>query len=688
MATKCPVVIHQFFQHFSALQLRNYSSHSVASLRRAVSKGNLKQARSAYESLDANVDHHLLRKLVLLVRNGKSRQDLDFLKTIIQDMPVRFNVTPVQFEYNALIQAYGIHHSPDKAHQLFNHMKSMGINPNVYSYNILLKCYKKNNDFTQAELLLKEMENNQLQPDTVTYNTLLQLWLQCRRYDKIFEFYKANNKNQLIRPDVYTLSIVLEAAMQSKHTVIGDQVFQQLFKREDLDTAAMNVMLRYKVDSLDDMLTLYNDLQNRCRADRITFNILLDASLKQGNPSETMMILSQMKRANIDPDIVTYGTWMNHYFRTGDLKSALDLLDEMLRADIKPTPRVLNSLVNTASSKMASLDHLDRLIDLIRPFEDKLDVKAYNSLMGGLARHGRSAQVQGIYDKVFRDNNLQPDIATFTHLILAYINDDLLEDAMEIYYALREHHKKCRDNPKRKAKVFVQLDATFYSILISSLSSFKENEKRVSQRLVAALKLFNDMRPLQIQPSTHIYTAMLHACGQNRDEYVLEHVYQLIKVDLYLDPDIGIYNALMDAYNRIGDGRTVLDIWQQLVSSAPPNVAVDQASVSIVLDSCGHNGYMHRAPSIWNWLKRTGFELNTNNYNSYIECLCRIPGRVGWDRALRLMKEDMRVPGDEISDKPLIEEKTFNTLISFAKKKQFEESEIKQLEAWKEQCIK
>ncbi|CAO3674055.1 unnamed protein product [Rhizopus microsporus] len=181
---------------------------------------------------------------------------------------------------------------------------------------------------------------------------------------------------------------------------------------------------------------------------------------------------------------------------------------------------------------------------------------------------------------------------------------------------------------------------------------------------------------------------MLHACGQSRDEYVLEHVYQLIKVDLYLDPDIGIYNALMDAYNRIGDGRTVLDIWQQLVSSAPPNVAVDQASVSIVLDSCGHNGYMHRAPSIWNWLKRTGFELNTNNYNSYIECLCRIPGRVGWDRALRLMKEDMRAPGDEISDKPLIEEKTFNTLISFAKKKQFEESEIKQLEAWKEQCIK
>ncbi|KAG1090842.1 hypothetical protein G6F42_019587 [Rhizopus arrhizus] len=215
--------------------------------------------------------------------------------------------------------------------------------------------------------------------------------------------------------------------------------------------------------------------------------------------------------------------------------------------------------------------------------------------------------------------------------------------------------------------------------------SVSDDPDESSPRLVAAMSIFNDMRPLQIQPTMHTYTAILHACGQYRDQYVLDQVHKLIKVDLYLDPDIAIYNAMMDAYNRTGNGEKVLDIWQTLSMAASEyaQVTPDQTTVSIVFDSCGHNGYIQQAQSIWSFLKRTQFNLNTNNYNSYIECLCRSRGRQGWDAAKAIVEQDMSIPGKPQYGKPVLDEKTVNTLMSFARKKGFDDSEMDRLNQWR-----
>jgi hypothetical protein len=117
------------------------------------------------------------------------------------------------------------------------------------------------------------------------------------------------------------------------------------------------------------------------------------------------------------------------------------------------------------------------------------------------------------------------------------------------------------------------------------------------------------------------------------------------------------------------------------------DIKPDQTSVSIVFDSCGHNGFVTRAQSIWTWLKKTKFKLNTNNYNSYIECLCRARGRVGWDQAYQLVKLEMSTPQKPLHGKPVIDQKTVNTLISFAKKKRFDSNEIDSLEQWKSSIL-
>ncbi|KAG2237062.1 hypothetical protein BDF21DRAFT_330139 [Thamnidium elegans] len=699
-----PRNLSTLYINFHSLQLTCRYQTTQTNLRRAIGRGNIHHVQTAYESAikqNSKIDRNMIRKLLLLTRHGKRYQDVEFIKTVIQDMKGSLKITPYHFEYHALIFAYGLQHLPEKAYNVLDQMRNDGVEPNLYTYNTLLGCYKRTNNLRQAELILKEMNRNKITPDTVTYNTVLHLLLRTGEFDRLFELYRTmTDDTEMAKPDIYTYSTVLDAAVKSQNQTIGNEICDHVLslnKRDKIDLNILNNILRFKSDiDLNQVLELYYDLPDKfphIQPDRVTFNILLDACLKGGNAAKAYMLFRDMKKADIKPDIITYGTLIDAESRIGNLKDAIQLFQDMCYESIEPNDRIMTSLVNIASSKSATAQDLDTLVSLVEKFQPtlQLDTKAYNSLMHGLALHGRSKQVQHLYDTVFRDITCQPDIATFTNLILSYINDDYLDDAMEIYYTLREHHKKCRDEKLSQVRIPIQLDTTFYSTLIASLSQnitpnqmTTDDEYESSPRLVTAVTMFNDMRPLRIQPTAHTYTAMLHACGQYRDRYLLDLVHQQIKVDMYLDPDIGIYNALMDAYNRTGDGDTVLDIWQTISMPASfSDIKPDQTSVSIVFDSCGHNGLVTRAQSIWIWLKRTKFKLNTNNYNSYIECLCRARDRAGWDHAYQLTKQEMSVPQKPLHGKPVMDQKTVNTLISFAKKKKFDSSEIESLEQWK-----
>ncbi|KAI8639530.1 hypothetical protein BD408DRAFT_392156 [Parasitella parasitica] len=698
-----------FLVNFSSVSNAPQPSN-LSKLQQAISRGSLQQARSAYESTvadiksdDKAINREVIRKLLMLTRHGKRSQDLDFMHTVFQDMRSKLRLTPSYFEYHALMFACGIQKLPEKAYSLLAQMKrDDNIEPTVLTYNTLLGCFKRTNNVKRAEEVTAEMKARQIKPDTVTYNTMLHLLLRTQDYSRVIEMYNMMQAEK-VRPDMYTYSTLLDAAVKSGNQRFGDKIFGQITKKcrpREVDLNIINNMIRFKANSsLSDALDLYYDLPNlypHTQPDKVTFNILLDICFKNDNPAKAYMIFSDMEKAQFKPDVVTYGTLIDAEAKLGNPREALRLFQNMCDLSIKPNDRILNSLANIASSKSAKSSDINQLLDVIQQHQHKfsLDIKAYNALMFGLAQNGQSNQAQHIYDTVFRKLSCKPDIATFTHLILAYINDDKLDDALAIYYTLREHHKKCKqDTTRSQVKIPIQLDTTFYSTLIAALSKndvhhttiSRDDPEESSPRLVAAMSIFNDMRPLQIRPSMHTYTAMLHACGQYRDPYVLDQVHKLIKVDLYLDPDIAIYNAMMDAYNRIGDGGKVLDIWQTLSLSASQQsqLAPDQTTVSIVFDSCGHNGLMQHAQSIWSFLKRTQFKLNTNNFSSYIECLCRSKGREGWDRAFDIATQEMSTPGKPQLGNPVLDEKTLNTLISFAKKKSFDDSEIGRLEQWR-----
>ncbi|KAL0083336.1 hypothetical protein F4703DRAFT_1861586 [Phycomyces blakesleeanus] len=320
-----------------------------------------------------------------------------------------------------------------------------------------------------------------------------------------------------------------------------------------------------------------------------------------------------------------------------------------------------------------------------------------NALLETLAQKGEAARAQRLFKAFFQNDKYSPTLVTYTYLMLAYINDGNYQMAMDIYYELRDRHEPDESIATPKTVV---LDSTLYLTLINALThhsvstSPRESDSSgnsyaytvedgpdelynidgTSQPLLlTALTLFNDMRQLSIKPNADTYIAMLQACGKYEDEYVLEQIHKLIRMDIYFDPTIAVYRALMNAYSQVDNCQQVLEIFDLL-----PVSSIGNDMVSVALKSCLKNGQAYKAPHVWHSLETIGFTPTSEHVRMYLEALCR--SSQGLEIALDLMETIGSSLGDK---KPHLEEATVDRLIQYAHTKGESEEKLADIAAWK-----
>ncbi|KAI0652034.1 hypothetical protein C8Q79DRAFT_73527 [Trametes meyenii] len=121
----------------------------------------------------------------------------------------------------------------------------------------------------------------------------------------------------------------------------------------------------------------------------------------------------------------------------------------------------------------------------------------------------------------------------------------------------------------------------------------------------------------------------------------IERVHNHLTVNPSFTPDTALWNQLMDAYQRAGCFAEAVRIWQSLFASATFNAA----SVSIILDACAFARAYDMAVRVYSLLNEVGFPMSTKNWNTYLECLCRL-GRL--DEAMKVLCLEMTGRDDGI----------------------------------------
>ncbi|KAI8876228.1 hypothetical protein K501DRAFT_288997 [Backusella circina FSU 941] len=243
--------------------------------------------------------------------------------------------------------------------------------------------------------------------------------------------------------------------------------------------------------------------------------------------------------------------------------------------------------------------------------QERNDTDTWNGIMSQLAASGRSEQAQHLYDSIFRSHGILANMATFYHLMLAYINHGQYHDAMGIYYQIRDHEASPQDTVKN-----LQLDEHMYNHLVQSLaeksktsdkkeytpsqqevfgSTIEDDDELYNEEsqpeLLAALTLLKDMRQHDMTPTNTMYIALLNAGAHHRDSFIVHRVHTLIRMDPYFEPGPTLYTTLMRAYHCIGEGDAVMDLWDRY-----------QIGLDVAIETCVQYQYQQRLQHLWDTL--------------------------------------------------------------------------------------
>lgn len=642
------------------------------------------------------------KNALFALQNSKVRSDFDFMNRLFVDMQEEFNIKPLAMEYTCLINAHGLHGRPAQALHLLSVMRNNDVSPTLHTYNILISALKRCKDVEGAADVYRDMIDHGIEPDKVTYNMMIDLYF---KHNQITQAYKLYTEMILAghEADNFTYATLLTAATRFGNVAIGAKVRDDLLvghQRQSIDIVTVNALLSFVSSCVGDAgetLRIYRDIPllfPSAHPDIVTYNTMLDTCLKFGQVASAHAVFRDMADAGIAPDIVTYGIMISAQARQGDAAAAARLYDDMRQAGMWPDERILVGLVNA----MVAAGQVEAVPALVRKMmaEDGVgaDLGVWKAVLDGLAKLGDAAGAQSLFDEVFveevegKRKEEKADISVYTNLVVAHINAGNVDRAMDIYYSLKERQELRSSSPPPP-----RFDTTFYTAVISALTN--QSTSTSSSLLKVALSLFSDMRALQIHPNAYTYTTLLTAVARDpsgSNLKLLEQIHGLIKMDLYLDPDAAIYNALMDGYARAGDITSVLRIWDTLTQALGGDIApsgadpaagwglIDHATVSIVLDACGHNRAGYRAREIWMWLAAREFPVNTNNWCSYVECVLRTAekGKKGWEEGFAVVKKMGRGARERIE----VDEKTVRTLLAFAKKGKVEEYAIRRIREW------
>ncbi|KAJ6503355.1 hypothetical protein C8R47DRAFT_969394 [Mycena vitilis] len=377
------------------------------------------------------------------------------------------------------------------------------------------------------------------------------------------------------------------------------------------------------------------------------------------NASKSVQDIRTVEQAlGVRADVSIYAVLVNNNIRVKQLTEALDVYDSAKNAGLPPVAGlvapIIRSLVSNKNKFPAEFNtHLDTALALYSDLEEAFpapdpespdasvndpsehsngpDVNIYTSLLRGLAFSTNAKGAFSIAESLFADMKARHIALTraikTSHLILEMRQAKHLDEAFRRY---------------RKSRA--ELTESDYSVVLHAFSNLSSSFGHPAV-LEYYLQMVGDMRLAGFKVTDKIYTDILHQfarLGTSRrmdwrnSPQALHHampsdmfddllgpvrqIHDIVSLDTTIAPERIVSNQLMDTYQRLGSFPEAYRIWENLFLSGK----YGPVGVSIILDGCGYAGEFEIANRIVINLMAANYVLNLHNWNSYVECLCRV----------------------------------------------------------------
>jgi pentatricopeptide repeat protein len=336
----------------------------------------------------------------------------------IRDAREVFDRSPVldSVSWNSILAAYVQLDDVIESARIFNFMPN--VEKDIFTSNSMLTLFGKSNRVEAAEKLFDEMFHK----DIVSWSAMISCYEQNGMFVKALQLF-SNMYKEFRLVDNVLMVTVLSACAQSG--VIGQgEIIHVLAVKLGLDVhnnvqnTLIHMYSSYKdANSAKKIFNLSNNL------DQISWNSMLWGCMKCGGIEDAKLLFYKMPQRNA----VTWNTMVSGYAQNYCFNEALELLDQMFMAGMKPVDTTLVSVLSVCAHLSAL--KLGRWVHMyIRKHRYKLDEFLSTALVDMYMKCGCTQEALEVF-------NLSGErgVSTWNALIVGLALNGLIKESFDSF---------------------------------------------------------------------------------------------------------------------------------------------------------------------------------------------------------------------------------------------------------------
>lgn len=615
-----------------------------------------KTATTSTSRIPSPLNQQQIISLLEVLGTSARPADLQRIEEILSDMPTMFGIEPSVEVHTTILRALIKHGNVQSIQRWLANMPSRpgNFSPTLQQFHIVLEACINLASFKFMRNLVRSMRQYGCKPTNETYKILIRArWELAVQEEKV--------------PHIIAFSAILDDMKQAGLAYDSEiaVLLHDGYAERDLATYAVQIKALYQAQFPDvetpearQETELNLNLSQTAQTQGVKAAIALYRSVegeRLAPSATTMRAILRHSRTTDDLHIVEeefetptpvahWSILINNNVRAGHLPGALAIYEETKNTGIIPDAALVGPLIR-ALCRTAAKPPSDESLDLALSIYNDLaqvgapsptsegdtehsigpDADIYQTLLRGLASSANNKKYFPIAKALMEDMesrhvSMNNSLTTSSNIVLLMKRSSSVDEALEVYHTLR-----------------AGLDEKGYAIVLNAFCKLSFGDGIQVPSLSNYFEIVKDMRRAGLEITIEVYTILLHQLGaiatqmterdvefssEIRDRLVntTRRTHDLLTLDAAVSPDAYVWNQLMDTYQRLGCFADSYRVWDMMYLSG----RFDHISVSIILDACAYASAWQVAKRIYTNLSKDRFSFNLHNWNTWLECLCRL----------------------------------------------------------------
>ncbi|KAF2402393.1 hypothetical protein EJ06DRAFT_473988 [Trichodelitschia bisporula] len=375
------------------------------------------------------------------------------------------------------------------------------------------------------------------------------------------------------------------------------------------------------VDEVDRMMEVMGRTNKTFRPRNQTINSLIAVANARNDSYLAERFLSLGLKWGVKPDALTYLYQIDYRLSVGDVDGAQQAYNQLQGQEVESgedVPRINRLLQAVCATPKPSFERVMKIVDDLSERHARFEPDTVSALS---VLHLKRDEYHDVVDL------LQTHVGNYSWEERAKVRDVFVNFCLD------------RRNPIARVWDTYMIFHQIFDETDRKVRTRIMNEFFTRRRADMAVHVFNHMRQ-HIRPDTvatlDTYVTALVGIGRLGDAESLDLIHNQLKLDLHVDPNTRLYNALMIGYTGCNDASRAMEFWDDIAGSQEGPTT---NSILVMFRACEMASFGEvKAQAIWRQLNELDAEITKEMATEYIGALA---GNLMLDEAYNMVQNKL-----------------------------------------------